>query len=129
MLRGKFNRILEPAVKEYMEAVLPEIGDSMMSFLFEKDGEPYFYNLQVVKIDEDSDGKTGFPVWICMGGNQIPKDGCRKIIREGSHISGGEEQPPQRCDYCRNTEFKKIEDLEELREWRAHYLNDGDVAS
>jgi len=123
MERGRLNTVLEDTVKKYMDEVAPEIEDSMMSFLFEKDGEAYFYNLQVTKISEDCHGgsKTGFPVWICMGGNKIPKDGCRKVVREGSGIIGDEEQAPNRCDYCGNTGFKKIESMEELREWREAY--------
>jgi hypothetical protein len=128
-MRGRLNKILEPAIKKYMDEVAPEIGSSMMSFLFEKDGEAYFYNLQVTKIDEDyKDSEfTGFPVWICMGGDQIPMDGCRKIHRRGKYLKGGVEQPPRRCSFCGNTEFKKIEDLEELRAWREARLPDGDV--
>jgi len=125
-MRGRFNEILELAIKKYIHEVPPEIGGSMMSFLFEKDGEAYFYNLEVTKIDEDSDDlKTGFPVWICMGGNQIPRDGCRKIQRKGEAVVGGEEQAPRRCGFCGNTEFKKIESLEELRDWRQARLPKG----
>ena len=131
MLGGRFNEILEPAIKEYMDEVKAEIGDSIMSFMFEKDGKAYFYNLQVVEISQDpaidlADGATtGFPIWVCMGGSKVPKDGCRRTHREGVTVDG-EEKSPLKCSYCGNREFRKIEDIEEMREWVENYQPRGE---
>lgn len=106
MLRSTFNEILEPAITDYIDEVKTEIRGSIISYVFEKDGDTYFYNLEVVQVEE-------FPLWICMGGNKIPKDGCRMIHEEESR--------PLSCDYCGNSDFKKIESMEELKEWRDNY--------
>lgn len=106
MERSRLNSILEGTIKEYIDEVAPEIGNSILSYVFEKDGSAYFYNLQVAKVDQ-------FPLWICMGGHKVPKDGCRMIHEKESR--------PFHCDYCGNSDFKKIENMEDLNAWRDRY--------
>lgn len=106
MLRSTFNDILEPAIKDYIDEVKAEIKGSIISYVIEKDGDTYFYNLEVIKVEE-------FPLWICMGGSKVPRDGCRMIHEKESR--------PFHCDYCGNSDMKKIEDMEELKEWRDNY--------
>lgn len=114
MLRDRFHNILKSSIVKYIEAVDPEIGDTIFSMPIEADGDIYAYSLEVSKIEE-------FPVFICMGGNKPPREGCHKIITQ-NHLneltnSGIKERDrPITCDFCGNTEFDKIESEEELRE-------------
>lgn len=106
MLRSKHNQILEDSVRDFLEEI-NEIADGgwvLHSYPFETDDDMFVYNLQVSKVE--------FPVWICMGGNKIPKDGCRTF-----HV----QDKPFRCKNCDNSEFKKIESEEELKSWRDNY--------
>lgn len=106
MLRGKHNEILEDSVKKFVDKIvdIADAGWVVHSFPFELNDEMYVYNLEVSKVE--------FPVWICEGGNHIPKDGCRTIHHQAL---------PMRCKNCNNTDFKEIESAEEMNEWRDQY--------
>lgn len=106
LTRSQHNKILEESIREFVDYIIDIAhgGQAIHSYPFIMDDDAYIYNLEVSKVQ--------FPVWICMGGEQVPKDGCRTIHSQDK---------PLRCKNCGNTDFKEIEDREQLQEWRDNY--------